>query len=51
MRTAITLMVIAMILEKIRILKSQFLRRANDHNPRKSNDKSTILTNFFFSGT
>ena len=38
------------ILEKIRILKSQFLRSANDHNPRKSNGKSTILTNFF-SGT
>ena len=44
----------AMILEKIRILKSWFLRRAkfallkNDHNPRKSNGKSTILTNFFF---
>ena len=38
----------AMILEKIRILKSQFLRRANDHNPRKFNGKSTILTNFFF---
>ena len=37
-----------MILEKIRILKSQFLRSANDHNPRKSNGKSTILTNFFF---
>ena len=37
-----------MILEQIRILKSQFLRRANDHNTRKSIDKSTILTNFFF---
>ena len=36
------------ILEQIRILKSQFLRRANDHNTRKSIDKSTILTNFFF---
>ena len=38
----------SMILEQIRILKSQFLRRANDHNTRKSIDKSTILTNFFF---
>ena len=37
-----------MILVKIIILKSQFLRRANDHNTRKSIDKSTILINFFF---
>ena len=40
----------SMILEQIRILKSQFLRRANDHSTRKSIDKSTILT-IFFSGT
>lgn len=38
----------SMIPEQIRILKSQFLRRANNHNTRISIDKSTILTHFVF---